>query len=199
MKHRVKLVLGSLVAICLTFLVPTGTSQAAVSATGVRLPMTVVGFNEQIANAHGYKIIRDADGRPIASVRKGFQVPMDAPATKEGLSRSVSPSNVVEGPCGESYFWMTPTGAAYQVDVTTGFSVVGEIYAWEWITYYSDGVSNTNKNWIGDAAGSEINLSYIYTAHGHTTIVGGASTSSYALLFDGRLCSSGGPFDSQVV
>ncbi|WP_029137119.1 hypothetical protein [Nakamurella lactea] len=166
-------------------IVPTVAMASPASASAVRLTteMHVIGFDASVATTHGYQLIFDARGKAVASV----------PRT------GVGPRNVIEGSCGESYLWITPTGQPLVGQVATGFSVVDATVEWDWRAYFSDPYGSSTQHWTGGASSGEVDRYFAYGEGGHGTVHGQVATTSFAILADGRICSSGGPSDDQYL
>jgi hypothetical protein len=175
-----------------------GASDVSVGTIKTTAPMNVVGFDEGVANANGYTIVRDEDGTAIASVPNGTAIP-DNP-TESSIASLVEPQDVREGSCGESYFWLTPTGGTgHKAYVSTGFDVILSVSAYTWKTSYLDGYGASTKIWTGGGIGNSGDFGFIYTAGGATTIYGWVDIASFTVLTNGAVCHSAGPTDSQAV
>jgi hypothetical protein len=166
-----------------------GAATAPHSATVVHeitAAMHVVGFNKKVAAEHGYVIRTAPDGRQY-SVKKGSPV-------------TVSPANVVTGPCGYSYIYEYGIGNR-AIELYTGFSVILPEVGGSWRVRLSDrggtsfkgyGVSpSANGIWQIDRV-----IGGLTRGPAQATVVSG---SSFAILDNGEVCTSGGPTDFTTI
>jgi hypothetical protein len=103
----------------------TGTTQYA--------GMTVVGFDQQVAAAHGYVIRTGADGRQYA-VKAGQLTP------------DSSGGNYVTGDCGWSWVQVNGTGNR-GIRLDSGFGVIRNVIAWEWHDVLIDRGGVSRQDW----------------------------------------------------
>jgi hypothetical protein len=153
----------------------------AVKTTG----MQIVGFDRAVAAAHGYEIKTAPDGREY-SVKKG------ATATAAG---GISTQNIVYGNCGSSYLWYNAIGNSSN-RIQTGFNLNQAATSYWWLVVMRDGGGQSSRNWAGGLL--------LRTSWGVTSTVTGmthgfsdayVSTASSAILWNGGVCTSGGPSD----
>lgn len=155
--------------------------------------MVKSGFNERVAEAHGFKIVSDVDGTqrsiPVtpeaeALLRQGDQLRAQSQAIASDVDN-----------CGSS--WATGTKIANDtVAVNTGFQVFLAASEYDW-TVYANGFI-TGNSWytggLGPASG------YKNWNVGISNVVGPgwggvpyASASASVILVDGTVCYSVGP------
>ncbi|MEV7042320.1 hypothetical protein [Amycolatopsis sp. NPDC051061] len=153
----------------------------------VHSTMRSVGFDAEVAAAHGYEV-RTAPGGQQYSVPKG---------TAAG---NVGVFNIVTGKCGSSWVYVSGIGNA-QVQLDTGFSVYANVVSRQWRVGLSDNGGTSTQNFSGGATGA---------ISAWTRIVGGltrgpgsafirSNGSNFAILTDGNVCYSAGPSDSTTI
>jgi hypothetical protein len=155
-------------------------------AAAVRGDMHVVGFDAAVARAHGYQIKTAANGRQY-------------PARAGAASSAVSPDNQVGGNCGISYVYEYGIGNR-AIELYTGYSVTGSVYQWYWTVRLDDRGGSSYQRFQGGAnAGTwqtDRVVGGLTRGGARATVING---SSVAFLNDGRICSSGGPYDSTTI
>ena len=172
----------------------TGTPGPAPTTETTHAAMTVSGYNAEVAEANGYKIVTNADGTQesvpvtdaaIAQRRQADQLRAAAP------QETASPAVV----CGDS--WASGTKVANDtVAFNTGFIVYGAAYEHTW-TVYADGFITANSwstSGAGPASGNESWEGAIPGVVGPG--IGGVpfgSASASVVLVDGTVCYSDGP------
>lgn len=179
--RRTHLLIGATLAV--TALVgATGTASAAprqpTRTTLTETTMHVGGFNAAVAEAHGYEI-RTAPSGEQYSVEKGS--PPDA-----------KPAGEVGGSCGRSWVYETAQGNR-TVWLETGYQVISGTNAHSWSVRLRDpGGSSTvgypshgtNGYWVSNRY-----VGGLTPGDASATVTVG----SWAELWDGRVCYSGGP------
>jgi hypothetical protein len=184
-------------------------ASSGVSLRGQRLvagsmsvePMTVTGFDDQVATAHGYRIVRLPDGRS-ASIRQ--DVPLsgdfDAPTRPTEPVVGPNPTSIVYGNCGSSYFYLYNVGYP-KWKVLTGYTVaapVADILDWQLYLYDPHGSIKEGRSWSGIATGAAWQVADgpppLLTVHGtyHGLVADGT-----VVLVNGAICTSGHPADWQ--
>jgi hypothetical protein len=142
--------------------------------------MQVTRFDADVAAAHGYEIKTLPDGTR-ATVKQG----------------DATPSNTVNGDCGSSYLYLDPRPHGYAV--RTGFHVIHRAVSYSWAVdvYGPTGKRFTwggglrfRNDWSGTASSGAVRAGEYF---------GLASSPTYAILWDGSICTSGHPFASVVV
>lgn len=137
----------------------------------------------------------------------GYQVLIDGVTgeeiTKVPIFGTIQPQNVVYGDCGTSYFYLYDSIAYDDVlEFETGFDVNGRAVDIDWWVDI-DGPGGFGTSWFDSSAlffATEWDSGLVeeYTgANGWHE--GQVRSGSNALLFDGRICFSGMPFDSGYV
>ena len=168
-------------------------------ATVVR--MTVRGVDRKVAESHGFEVVTGPNGRervvPTASATNPDGSPYRA---KAGVgAAAVSPHNVVEGDCGDAYLWIHPVGG-FVSEIETGFDLNTGAVAYHWQVNRSDKYGSDSHSWGG---GLGVDTSWRgewdVRSGGVTWETAGVTPSSDALLWDGEICSSGGPSDRDYV
>jgi hypothetical protein len=154
-------------------------------ATGT---MHIVRFDAKVAAAHGYEIRIGENGRQY-SVKVG---------TAAGAG-TVSPANQVDGNCGSSYVYYTARGNS-SASISTGFNLFYPADSYWWFVRINDAGGQNNHIYAGGLGGS-----YGWSvfdvvgglSHGYSQAT--VSTASSALLVNGGVCTSGGPWDYDYV
>ena len=174
-------------------LVPLTVSTAAAAAPADKAPATavetaemrIVGFDRKVAEAHGFEIRTAPDGREY-SVKKG------AAAV---AAEDVSAQTVVYGNCGSSWLYYNAIGNSSN-KIETGFQLNQAATSYWWLVVMTDGGGQSNRTWAGGLL--------LRTRWGVTSTVTGmthgfsdayVSTASSAILWNGGVCTSGGPSD----
>jgi hypothetical protein len=168
--------------------VPAGTAAAATLTPSaphtvkVDVPMHVVGFDAAVARAHGYVIRTDSRGRQYS--------------VKEGTKAGAVPATIVYGNCGYSWMFYDALGNR-TVQVSTGFDVYAPAVLFWWqYTMVDNGGTSTHTH-------PGVTFSYSWSTP--PDVWGGmtpgysfafVNASSYAILSNGSICSSLGPWDS---
>lgn len=167
---------------------PSPLSHAKMIKTG----MYITGFNAAVAKAHGYEIKTNAAGLQY-SVKIGS---LAAPATDP----------VVYGSCGDSYIYYSAIGYRsksphYGASTYTGYDVIGDAVEGHWEATYYDNSGAGLVNTSNAANGTPYWSTSYDTWHGPTGYSWGEvdPNASWALLSDGALCYSGGPWDSTTL
>jgi hypothetical protein len=140
-------------------------------------PMSFRGFDSSVAEAHGYRIVTDADGRQAS-------VPVSADARSE-----VVLDNALPGDCGSSFV----TAAKLSNDtlaVNTGYDVPFPVAERSWRVNAQSVFSSHTFAWDGPSSGA-------WSAQAAATLVGPAVAvvplTAYVVGDDGTVCYSAGP------
>ncbi|AOR29738.1 hypothetical protein BFF78_00295 [Streptomyces fodineus] len=156
--------------------------------------MRVTGVNANLAKAHGFKVVTAPDGSQHAVSTPKAINPDGSP-----YRAKVHPDDVVEGDCGDSYIWIHPVGG-YNMEIQTGFDLDEDAVAYHWQASRSDDYGSDTYSWGGGLAfDSSWEGEWDANAGGPGWETAGVSPSSDALLWDGDICSSGGPTDSAEI
>jgi hypothetical protein len=156
--------------------------------------MNTTGFDAKVAAAHGYKIVTYADGSQQS-------VPVNASDKSKKPSAIVHPQSgvnlytaqdTVYGDCGYSFIESDIVGT-HKVNIRSGYKVKETSVYHGWSIYLSD---NNGDSYQGNS-GANASASWSKWWDNLTQV--GSSfeevrTSSYALLIDGEVCTSGGPY-----
>ena len=159
---------------------PAAQPEKTVTATA---EMRITGFDRAVAEQHGFEIRTTADGREY-SVKKGT-----------ARNAGVSTDNVVYGNCGSSYLWYDAIGGSAN-QIRTGFTVNQAATSYWWLVVMRDDGGQSSRNWAG---GLLLRTSWGVTSiarnmtHGFSDAY--VSTGSSAILWNGAVCTSGGPSD----
>lgn len=155
------------------------------------VPMVLIGFDEEVANANGYHLVDLADGSTVS-------VPNSQLSSEVG-SLAVTPLNTVGGNCGSSTLYMFDSGGG-KAAVGTSFTVKRPAVSYQWSvtiagspgTYVKNfgGLLKNRTNWTSSFTWTVPASSYYHAA---------VSTGSYAILNNGGVCYSGGPTDATWV
>ena len=133
------------------------------------MPMRLGGFDPAVAKAHGF-------------------------STKS----PIKPDNTVYGECGSSYVKITPTGNAHGL-IQTGFTVDENAVSYSWTVHVLDDYGVSNKHWGGTLA---LRTSWVGTNNFHSTGPDWAYvevTYGVAVMWDGDICYSEGPWDNEYL
>lgn len=145
--------------------------------------MRIVGFDEEVARRHGYRIVTLPGGR-----RASVRAPTPTPALR--------PAGTVEGDCGFSYVELDPEGVGYY-RVRTGFHVNDRAVEYRWKVNVAGPILNRHHTWDGrlrgrhDWRGSRRGAIKAEGYHEATVV----PPESFAILWHGGFCYSGGPSD----
>ncbi|OII15778.1 hypothetical protein BIU97_14000 [Curtobacterium sp. MCBA15_009] len=172
-------------------------ANAVVETTSVTMPMTITGYDAKVAEAHGYKIVTDADGVqqsvPVTAAAKK-QAAKDAASNLATRPGGVSTKNIVYGSCGSSS--LNIVRYVNGIRISTGYSVKAATVQHTWNVdgstlskAYSEGFSGLNNKSYWNAT-HDVAIAGNASAHG--TVRAGSS----ALLVTGARCTSGSPTDA---
>ncbi|PSL45265.1 hypothetical protein B0I31_12742 [Saccharothrix carnea] len=157
------------------------------ATTVVEVPMRFGGFDAAVAEANGYEIRTNPDGTQYS--------------VKKGTPGELTTNNVVSGNCGTSWVWLNARGNR-EVLIDTGFFVRDAVSTFSWTVVLDDSGGTTSHSFAP-----------FYDADGYVSlprIVGGLTVgpaaasvspngSNYAILVDGSVCFSGGPYDPEYI
>lgn len=196
--------LVGLLAVAVLLLGPAATANAATSdpppdSTSTSTPMVVGGYNEAVAEAHGFKIVTNSDGtQQSVPVTKAASALLAEAAQKRAAAQTAragaTPNST--GNCGSS--WLSGSKLANDtVGATTGFQVYLAGYEYDWkVTatgFWSGGVWNVT-NVPGPATGYMNKQIAIYGVVGPGIAgVPRYSWTASVTLVDGTVCYSTGP------
>jgi hypothetical protein len=148
-------------------------------------PMRIIGFDREIAAAHGYKI----------STRNGAQVSVKS----SGSATNLQPFDTAYGNCGSSYFYLSGGDNIYYFN--TGFSLNTRAVDFYWHVDI-DGPWTYDRDWYWEAP---LPLSYGWRSGTRSSYVddtgwyAGEVQTGYAFLLNGGICSTGHPSDRDRV
>ncbi len=152
-----------------------------------KVGMTVVGYDVEVANAHGYKIV----------MKNGQQtsVKVSDKAIHQTTARAVTPmlTPVVTSNCGTSFLYYAAFGGK-KASVYTGFDIDKlPVVHFTWVIAVTDNVGVGSVTWTGPS--SPVFSWDIHATTTHTTTGYSFATvsSGVAVLTDGSVCSSGHP------
>lgn len=188
-------------------LVALGLSNASAgpptTATDFRLQrgMNLVGFDATVAKAHGFKIVTYADGsqqavpaNPHDKTRKPSPIVPKADQRRPGAMSASVAQDTVWGNCGYSYI-EGAQDAAHQIWLNSGFHVNN------WATSYSWLISLYDRNghsYVGASGGLNFRNDWHRFWDGRQqygySIDEVESSYSYAFIWYGGICVSGGPW-----
>lgn len=175
----------------------TGSTPSPGTTTYTR--MVVKGYDAQVALAHGYQIVTNANGTqesiPItaAAIAQRAQA-QQARAAAQAKTQGVAAPDVV-GDCG--YSWLSGTKAANNtLKFNTGFVVYGAGYEYDWYVYALAAVTvgSWSTSGPGPASGNKHWDAAMYNIIGPgIAAVPIGSASAEVILVDGTVCYSDGP------
>lgn len=160
--------------------------------------MTFAGYDEDVAAAHGYKIVTNPDGTqssvPVTKEAKLETLrSMSAEDVREKASAKglVTPYDTVSGDCGIS--WLEgDKGANDRLSFETGYLVTGNVATRVWSVQANGFITSNSWNFNGGATGPE----WVSTGAGPVVGPGTAfvpAFASYVVKTNGETCYSGGP------
>jgi hypothetical protein len=149
--------------------------------------MSVVGYDEAVANANGFEIVTHPDGQ-----WESVAVTPEAQAIRAEYGGSVASRRVtVPGTCGTSWIELLPN-ISY-VRVNTGYSVAAPVAnRISWVVQAASIGGLPTVSWPSGPSPATWQGIGSFSTGG----IGGwawVTSSSSVLLIDGRICSSGGP------
>lgn len=179
----------------------TPAANAASGAKNTTVPMHIVrvtGLVTTVPDAAGKVRVRLANGAVIAIPAAEKDRVMARAAQEAG----VTPNGVVNGDCGSSNVFVQEKSDDHPVHMTTGFTVDLPAIAYTWqVTisspdfdhvFQQSGFLAFRTSWTGTYDSTDDNPEETYSA-----VV--SSDQSFAELFDGDICFSGGPTDTEFL
>jgi hypothetical protein len=179
----------------------TQRSSAATPRTVVvRAPMTVAKVSRVLTTTPdraGKVKVRLDNGTDIAIPAKDKNLAM-----RYAAKSVMSPQNQVRGNCGSSYIYVNELPDGHPVHMDTGFDVIHPAISYSWHASIH-GFSGSGYDYDYHASGD---LAFRVGWHGqhssHTdyprgTYAAGVYKDSFALLDNGSVCTSGGPYDDR--
>lgn len=151
------------------------------NSTSTATPMRIVGFDREVAVAHGYKIV-SRNGREVA-------VRINAPQA------AVQSYDTVYGDCGSSYLYMSGGNNTYYM--RTGFNLDTRAVDFYWHVDF-DGPYGYDRDWY---SGYPLGLKYGWSSGTRSTYVddtgwyAGEVQSGFAILWNGGVCYALHPDD----
>ena len=170
-------------------------SESVPTTTATTVPMTLVGYDADVAKRNGFKIVVGPNGKldsvPIGSTSKGL-------ANYRGASKVplISP---VPGDCGSSRVVILDDGRG-RAAVSTGFTLYRGAISYGWSVDVLGGGGSYRKNFGGGLANRTTwTGSFAYSIPRTGTYYASVPKSSFAILNNGGYCTSGGPSDSEFI
>lgn len=171
----------------------------AATTTTDRSQMTTARVVSVKELGNGQEKLSLSDGQSVLAP-KGTGKLAKAAAAK--YSKSVQPLDTVYGNCGSSYITIGYYSDGYIYQMNTGFTVIGDVIQYDWNAnisgpesyvyhYHSAGTNGLDKTWHGQ-----------HHSTGHPSgrwSAGVISDESWAMLWDGEICSSGGPYSIHIL
>lgn len=167
---------------------PASADDGVVDEHSSVMPMTIVGFDEEVATANGFEIVKE-DGVlrsvPITDEAKAIM------AEFEVEPGEFSPSGTVVGDCGTATIDGTK-GSGDWVSLRTGYSVYNHVSHRNWsvvVTGFVTGFSyawpsaSTSRTWYAEAGGTAVGPGIGFVP----------AVAANVVLIDGAICYSGGP------
>lgn len=186
----------------------TLSSEGPDSTLVMEVPMTYVGFDDDVARQNGYEVRTGSDGREYA-VRAG--APAGAPAVAADLppitnsevrgawSRTASQlANPVGGDCGTSFVLTNDTvRGRYKIDTGWSVRITAVTHSWSVLVTGPAGKDTTHR-WGGVLLGRQV---WTGTTVGAVNVTGTyrARASGSATDVFGRTCTSANPVDTDVI
>lgn len=154
-------------------------------------PMTIAGYDADVAKANGYKIVTLPDGTQES-------VPVTA-AAKKAEQDIITPFTTVPGDCGTSSVVILDDGNAGAA-VSTGFHLVRGAISYGWTVNVTGPGGGYTKNFGGVLANTpRWTGSFRWSVPVRGTYIAAVTKASWALLNNGTVCTSGGPIDSEYI
>lgn len=164
------------------------------STTVKTTPMYIAGYNEEVAEEHGFKIVTDKDGNehsvPVTEEAKEIVAAQDEPANEDGIELQ----NIVYGDCGSSSVFIAKSSPT-EISIATSYSVYTTSISHQWEVggsspdgVWSEGFSGLNSG----SSWSAVHEAYVGDS---SDVFAGVTEGSFAQLIDGAVCYSGGPSD----
>ncbi|CAN00463.1 hypothetical protein DOU17_10190 [Clavibacter michiganensis subsp. michiganensis] len=151
--------------------------ETPIAGTYASAPMSFRGYDSSVAEAHGYRIVTNSDGRQTS-------VPVSAEARRQAVLDNVAP-----GDCGSSFV----NAAKLSNDtlaVTTGYKVPFTVAEKTWRVNAVSVFSSHTFPWDGPSGGA-------WSAQAAATLVGpGVAVvplTAHVVVVNGRVCYSAGP------
>jgi hypothetical protein len=176
---------------------PTGVPEAAAVSS---MPMTVGGYDADIAEANGYQIVTNPDGSqssvPITEDAKAQQAAAEAAKAEyyqdQNTNDGMAPLGVVDGNCGSS--WINATKQANDtVAYQTGYVVWGAVVDSQWDVVATGFISGSSvRLYPIPNSGTWATEGALYNVIG-PGIANVTIATSFAVLASGQVCYSGGP------
>lgn len=166
---------------------PDATMKGGSNANTIWVPMTITGYDRDVASAHGYEIRTDSAGHEYsirASAPPGGV--LQTSAMVEGVSTQAT--STVYGNCGSSFI----TLSAATDRAATGYSVYGATLWRQWGMTVVNGTVTHGYDLSGGITGASWSTyRTVSWAFGYTDAW--VNSGSYVMMWDGGYCSSGLP------
>lgn len=198
-------VVRAVVAVALSgalFAIPHSSAAAApvtpIPGTVKRFPMKPRGVDAAVAKAHGFRVVKGAGGIDVAVPTPSAKNPDGSPY--KASPRAITPDDVVESDCGDSFLWIHPVGG-YNVELETGFEdLIHDAVSYYWSVTRTDLYGSDDYSWGG---GLNFRDSWTgewdFNAGGPTTEYAVVNSVSDAILWDGTICVAQGASDVEPV
>ncbi len=167
---------------------------APIPSTVKKIPMKSRGVDAAIAKAHGYKVVKGAGGIDVSVPTASAKNPDGSPYRV--TPNAITPQNVVESDCGDSFLYIHPVGG-YNVELETGFDdLIHDAVSYYWSVTRADSYGGDDYSWGG---GLNFRNSWTgewdFNAGGPTSEYAVVNLTSDAILWDGTICVAEGASD----
>ena len=205
--HIRTMLLGGGVALALGGALAAAPAHATARSVQVSTPMTAVHAVRVLGATPGHADhvnVLLADGRTV-SIESRYQGLVEKRSAAE--ARAATPFDQLPGSCGSSYIWVNYKSDLEPVHMDTGFDVTpAPAISYQWhasihgdsgtgydYDYWASGDLNFDWGWHGQHSSGNDYPTGDYTAAVY------ADGSAYALLSNGEICTSVGPWDEQYL
>jgi hypothetical protein len=192
--------------------IPANAAAPDSTASTATLGMALVGFDAEVANAHGHRIVTLPDGSQASvpadkaeAATKGTYVPQQG-VLKKGTSFSTNSYGQATGDCGTSWVGLDPRGGGRAV-LTTGMTLVhdsGGPWDIHWHVEIADNGGYSTQNYDEyDGYYSGLGLGWAAKARTLNLTRGWANATvtwgSFTITANGWLCYSYSPTTSTTI
>jgi hypothetical protein len=169
------------IAVSIVTLMPAGAAQAATKQGTTSTEMTVPGFDPEVAKANGFEI------RTYPDSTQGPVIPGE-------MNR-----DTVVGDCGTAYFQFNDLLDSNAMEISWGFDLsVGPAISLGW-SYTAVGPSYSRADSGGEPVYFDRSFDGYFTDYVVEEGLYSGFADMWAVLYDGRICSSADPTDEEYV
>lgn len=191
---------AALIVLLLSLLLLLQPTAGAQTPTVISTKMTVTDFDEAAAEAAGNEIVKQADGTRV--LRSATTGEVRATLPPAGVEAQGVTQDTVVGECGTSSIYLDDDPAPALYNMTTGFVVNDPAISYGWFArvegegitdeYVNGGPLALERSWSRVAQDEVLSRGDFHTAE----VI---PSSSFAVLYWGGVCTSGGPSAAAVI